>query len=85
MLSIIEASRTLQNILIIHTASSCKKPTWSVLERVADSLYRFDPGSASDPFTAHSLQHVSAQPALVVTQQVLHAYEPRHAYRHILQ
>ncbi len=31
--------------------------------------------AASDPFTAHSLQNVSTQPALVVTQHFLHAYE----------
>ncbi len=44
-------------------------------ELVAGSLYQFDPGSASDPFTAYSLQYVSTQPALVVTQHFLHAYE----------
>ncbi len=44
---------------------------------MAGSLYQFDPGSASDPFTADSLQYVSARPALVVTQHFLHAYETR--------
>ncbi len=44
-------------------------------ELVAGSLYQFDLGSASDPYTAHSLQYVSTQPALVVTQHSLHAYE----------
>ena len=43
-------------------------------ELVAGSLYQFDPGSASDPFKAHSLQYVSTQPALVVTQHFLHSY-----------
>ena len=36
---------------------------------------QFDPGSASDPFTADSLLYVSTQPAPVVIQHFLHAYE----------
>ncbi len=59
----------------INTASSCEKPTCFVPELVAGSLHQFDPGSASDPFTADSLQYVSTQPALVVIQPFLHAYK----------
>ena len=59
----------------IKTASSCEKPTCIVPELVAGSSYQFAPGSASDPFTADSLHYVRAQPALVVTQHFLHAYE----------
>ena len=49
----------------IITASSCEKCTCFVPELVAGSLCQFDPGSASDPFTADTLQYVSTQPALV--------------------
>jgi len=71
-------------VIGINTASydaSCKEPTCFVPEHVASSVYRFDPGSASDPFTADSLQYVSTQPAPVVIQhecvhlKFLYAYE----------
>ena len=42
------------------------------LQQEASLLSKLSP---SDPFTAHSLQYVSTQPALVVTQPFLHAYE----------
>ena len=51
----------------INTASSCEKPTCFVSELVVGSSYQFDPGSASDPFTAHCLQYASTQPALIST------------------
>ena len=71
-------------VIGINTASydaSCKEPTCFVPEHVASSVYRFDPGSASDPVTADSLQYVSTQPAPVVIQhecvhlKFLYAYE----------
>ena len=58
----------------INTASSCDGPTCFVPELVAGSFKQFDLGSASDPFTADSLQYVSTQPALVVIQHFRHAY-----------
>jgi len=58
----------------INTASSCDGPTCFVPELVAGSFKQFDLGSASDPFTADSLQYVSTEPALVVIQHFRHAY-----------
>ena len=57
------------------TASSCEECTCFVPELMASSLYQFDSGSASDDFSADSLQYVSTQTALVVIQLFLHAYE----------
>ena len=55
----------------INTASTCEKSICFVPELVAGSLCQFDPGSASDPFTARGsqLQYVSS-----LTQRFLHAY-----------
>ena len=57
-----------------NTASSCNRLTCRVPELRTGSYHYCDLGSASDLFTADSLQYVSTQPALVVIQNLQHAY-----------
>ena len=63
----------------INTAPTCHGSICFVPELVAGSaaisLQTIDISSASDLFTADSLQCVSTQPALVVAQNFLHAYK----------